>query len=474
MGGSDNVRADWIDSNGNRGPSPPPEQGSTPPFLKRPFLTTLRKGEQMSRFDYVPLNSSSVTRSMRRTLHIPTLAWAVLVGLLLALVSGRALADADTDGDGILDASDNCPTVPNSNQKDTDGDGIGDVCDGAGFVSFPDFTDVASLTLVDSATQSTNRIRLTPYANWTRGATWLQAKQLVEGGFDTSFRFQITSADADGLAFVVQNAGSAVIGGRGYAIGYGTYEAETGIANSIAVEFDIWSNSTQDPTNHISVQTRGQQPNSWAPEASLGMTTAIPNLLDGQIHTARIRYVPGHLSVFIDDLGNPRLTVTVNLAQLLNLDNGRAWVGFTGSTGGRSTIHEILSWTLLGCSSTSDFDGDGIGDACDNCPSQPNMDQADNDADGIGNVCDSDDDGDDVADTADNCPLASNPSQQDSDGDGVGDACDNCPQAANHDQADADGDGIGDACELPMGPDMRISLTAPTISSLCPRTFFPG
>jgi hypothetical protein len=39
---------------------------------------------------------------------------------------------ADTgkpDGDGVCDAIDNCPTIPNPNQANADGDSLGDVCD---------------------------------------------------------------------------------------------------------------------------------------------------------------------------------------------------------------------------------------------------------------------------------------------------------------------------------------------------------
>ena len=87
----------------------------------------------------------------------------------------------------------------------------------------------------------------------------------------------------------------------------------------------------------------------------------------------------------------------------------------------------------------ADTDGDGIGDARDNCPVTPNPEQADGTATGEG--------------TRATTACRSNPNQEDGDGDGIGDACedddadgwpnsrDNCPVVANSDQRDSDGDG---------------------------------
>jgi len=43
----------------------------------------------------------------------------------------------DTDGDGVLDAGDNCPSVANADQLDTDGDFKGDACDNCPLISNP-------------------------------------------------------------------------------------------------------------------------------------------------------------------------------------------------------------------------------------------------------------------------------------------------------------------------------------------------
>jgi hypothetical protein len=39
------------------------------------------------------------------------------------------LAGVDSDGDGVPDGSDNCPTIANPTQSDCDNDGIGDACE---------------------------------------------------------------------------------------------------------------------------------------------------------------------------------------------------------------------------------------------------------------------------------------------------------------------------------------------------------
>lgn len=232
--------------------------------------------------------------------------------------------------------------------------------------TFTDFSNPLGMSLVGDAALSANRLRLTGAAENQVGAAWLSDRVDIQNGFTTSFQFQITNRGgytpdwepgvvndgADGFTFTIQNQGPTAMGL--YASGIGYY----GIPNSLAVEFDTWNNKPSycEPNgNHVAVQslgTNGNQPEHCAdPGGAFGNPTlgiAIPqkDMSDGTIYDVMIRYQPGLLDVYFDNMANPLLSVNVDLGTLLNLQGGRsAYIGFTSSTGGAFENHDIVSWS---------------------------------------------------------------------------------------------------------------------------------
>ncbi len=264
--------------------------------------------------------------------------------------------------------------------------------------SFSDFSSAANLALNGNAALppgngTANALRLTPAFPSQAGSAWFNIQQPVAGGFTTKFQFQFTGASnppADGIAFVIQNSSLSALGQGGGSIGYadgggdcdGTpCDTGGGIPNSLAVEFDTFDNTTAtgDPNaNHIAVQSCGLDeggnplPNSPAhvspndfnfPNCLIGTiaSSISPTMSDGGVHTVIIDYIPAHscggdscpasLTVNLD--GIDVLTTIVTLEVEMNLNSGKAWVGFTGATGAAFENHDILSWTFTPHSSSS-------------------------------------------------------------------------------------------------------------------------
>jgi len=255
--------------------------------------------------------------------------------------------------------------------------------------TFDDFSSAPGLNLVGDAALTANRLRLTSAVENQVGAAWLNQQVSVQGGFVTSFQFQMTNRGgytpdwepgvvndgADGLTFTIQNSSPTAMGL--YASGIGYY----GIPNSLSVEFDTWNNKPSycEPNgNHIAVQSlglAGNQPEHCADAGgafanpTLGIAIPSKDMSDGTVYDVMITYLPGALSIYFDNLSIPLLTVNVNLATLLNLKNGTdAFIGFTSSTGGAFENHDIVRWSY------DDTAGPGrTGDDAGNIPEPATM-----------------------------------------------------------------------------------------------------
>ena len=245
---------------------------------------------------------------------------------------------------------------------------------GAQGFNLQNFSNATDISTVGSAfiTTNNNRLRLTsPMPAFQTGAGWHVDPQGVVAGFDTTFGLRIAEvmlpgpnpAIAEGIAFVIHGtpAGSNEIGGSIWGIGYGAGQNNNPIANSLAIEFDTFQDTFVNDTsnNEVTVHTNGVGNNNENEAFSIGRTTPAINLSDGAIHQIRIRYVPGTLEVFIDNLTTPVLTVAYdfqnggaflngNPVGGLDLPDGTAFVGFTGATGSPmfSETADITSWSF--------------------------------------------------------------------------------------------------------------------------------
>ncbi|KAL7547055.1 hypothetical protein ACHAWF_010377 [Thalassiosira exigua] len=250
------------------------------------------------------------------------------------------------------------------------------------------------------ATGCSTRLRLTPSHPSKAGSVWYESRVPVLRGFEARFRWQVSDhsvectehADrtlsrrlhrscavrgGDGFAFVLHGdpADADALGGDGENLGYG------GISNSLAVEFDAWTNVDAQGSDdvfqdHISVHAGGPlRPNGPGKSTALGYWRA-HDVADGKVHEAKVQYLPyvepryfelmtandnllpylkdngegrrlGTLAVFVDQgivEDRPLLAMPVNLSLLMDLPDGLAYVGFTASTGRKWEKHDVLDW----------------------------------------------------------------------------------------------------------------------------------
>jgi hypothetical protein len=260
-------------------------------------------------------------------------------------------------------------------------------------------SQVGDAQVLSDSTDANNAmtIRLTSTETNSTGAVWYHEKVHLQNGFETTFDFRLSNsvddsedtnseecAAGDGFAFVIQSNSATDIGCSGAALGFASDESQgcdSGIVNSFAIEFDTWHNPSLKDINlrgvgisqvNATASARFSYvhtaffsedgPNTADHTYQLAGTPAIPTIADGELHTARVVYIPGSSStipgrifLYIDDLQSFVLTAPLRLTNAGScgvgvsdkciLDSfGNAYLGFTAASGEVGQNHDIRQW----------------------------------------------------------------------------------------------------------------------------------
>eukprot|EP00026_Physarum_polycephalum_P003463 Phypoly_transcript_03475.p1 GENE.Phypoly_transcript_03475~~Phypoly_transcript_03475.p1 ORF type:complete len:778 (+),score=103.78 Phypoly_transcript_03475:100-2334(+) len=205
--------------------------------------------------------------------------------------------------------------------------------------------DSTKISLVGAARFTGTSVHITPASNAQKGGVYIKELTQINKGFTIGFDFRMASRGADGFAFVVHRdpRETQALGKEGNGVGY------DGIARSVVVEFDTWkSDDCGDPSgNHVSIHTRGQEPNSSHHLHSLGSVNPSVVLNDGAQHAAFIQYDAEQQTLAVWVEKEALMIVKINLPETIGVsEDGKAWLGFVGSTGGVSQLHELLRWSV--------------------------------------------------------------------------------------------------------------------------------
>jgi hypothetical protein len=156
--------------------------------------------------------------------------------------------------------------------------------------------------------------------------------------FTTDFTFQLSNPVGDGITFTIQGVGPGALGGNSGKLGYG------GIGTSVAIKFDIYNDAGQG-NDSTGLYVNGVSPTL----PSIDLTNTGINLSSGDYMNVHITYDGHLLNMTITDavtLATWSHAFTVNIPQ--HVGGNTAYVGFTGSTGGKSTSSQKLTyWTFL-------------------------------------------------------------------------------------------------------------------------------
>lgn len=280
----------------------------------------------------------------------------------------------DSDGDGIPDDMDNCPYVYNPDQNDTDGTPIED------FVSYWKFNETNGTTALDSADENHGTIY---------GATQETGKVNSALNFDGEDDYVYINPDAS-LDITTELAVEAWV----------RPIASTGETQNIVRQGNFLNGKYRYGLRFLDSQTFSfdtHDGSNWystgeSEHCSLGEWYHVVGVFKNGDYMKL--YVNGQLS---NESTNPSINTATEEPVYIGAELYYSTIWLWNGTIDEVAIYnrvltpeEIRQHHQNGLEGHGYTAGDGIGNACDNCPNVYNPSQTDSDDDGIGNTCDED------------------------------------------------------------------------------------
>jgi hypothetical protein len=212
-----------------------------------------------------------------------------------------------------------------------------------GAVNFGSGFSAAGLQFNGHTKLNGTRLQLTDTTATNESASAFWTTPVNVQTFTNDFTFQLTTPNADGFTFTIQNAGTTALGPSGGGLGYGPDSpgGAAGVPKSVAIKFDLFANAGEG-TNSTGRYSNGASPTT--PATTLGGGV---NLHSGDIMKAHMTYDGTTLTLTITDTINTAQTFTtswpINIPS--TVAGNTAFVGFTGGTGGLTAQQEIITWT---------------------------------------------------------------------------------------------------------------------------------